>query len=97
MSGQWNSEAQRYEVFSTLEGGMVPTGKPMDYQMQPGVDYCGYCKHGFDDQGNCVCDGLGGGHTPTCSYCHSAYDGKGNCNCDGFGNDPETGEPLPYA
>jgi len=29
MSGQWNPKTQQYEVYSTLEGDMVPTGQDM--------------------------------------------------------------------
>lgn len=45
MSGQWNSETQRYEVFSTLEGGMVPTGSDRGFtDPHDDPNYCGSCK-----------------------------------------------------
>jgi len=45
MSGQWNSETQRYEVYSTLEGGMVPTGSDRGfYNLHDDPEYCGSCK-----------------------------------------------------
>ncbi len=45
MSGQWNRETQSYEVYSTLEGGIVPTGS--DHRFTSPYDdsnYCGSCK-----------------------------------------------------
>lgn len=51
MSGQWNPETQRYEVYSTLEGGMVPTGSDRGFSNpHDDPDYCGSCK------GNCLVD-----------------------------------------
>jgi hypothetical protein len=64
--------------------------------LRPGVDYCGYCKSDYDQNGECQCNGHGHaqGSVGTCGYCGSDYfEGPGiDCSCDGFGGDPETGE-----
>ncbi len=43
MAAQYNYTTKEYEVYSTLEGAMVPTGKPLDSQDRD-ENYCGTCK-----------------------------------------------------
>ena len=63
---------------------------------QAGVDYCGYCKHSIDENGECDCNGFGHakGSIGTAIAAGSDYfEGAGvDCSCDGFGGDPETHE-----
>lgn len=66
--------------------------------LRTGVDYCGYCKSGYDENGACQCDGHGNpkGSYGKCGYCHDYLmeqaDGSYKCSCDGFGGDPVTHE-----
>lgn len=64
------------------------------FGMQAGVDYCGYCKCGYDENGECNCNGLGHakGTIGTCGYCGGDYGDGFGCGCDGFGGDPVTHE-----
>jgi len=76
----------QHYVWSSLEGGMVPTGSPLDPMPGDGSDpeYCGYC-HGSPC--NCIIP-WHGDYDPAraCGYCYTMYDAQGNCDCDGFGN-----------
>lgn len=60
--------------------------------LQAGVDYCGYCKVSYDENGECSCNGFGHakGSVGTCGYCGSDYfvAAGTDCSCDGFGGDP---------
>lgn len=60
-----------------------------------GVDYCGFCKASYDKDGQCQCNGHGGGRGTlgTCGYCGNDYGRDFSCGCDGFGH--TIGVPRP--
>lgn len=73
MSGQWNPETQRYEVYSSQTGRMEPTGQDM-YRCS-----CGIMRYRKESVGQAWQHDVS--YHRACGYCKCTP-----CRCDGHGN-----------